>query len=397
MSAIALDAGRDGPRRVGQRPPRAAGARPAAGRRRHRPRRPRPRPRRRRRRRHRLHRHPGDEPRAGGGPPRPGSRCCGGPACWRRSARRPTRVAVAGTHGKTTTTSMLAMILAEAGLAAQLPRRRRRQRRGHRRPLVRRARGSWSRPTRATAPTSSCPLDRHHPHQRRGRPPRPLRHASTPSSTPSTATWPAGRRAEGAVRRRSGHCPTWPRRHDAITYGTDAEALATRPGRRRRRRGVAALRRRPRRRRAGRGRAAAARAAQRAQRLGRHRHGRHCSACRSTLPSQALARFGGVARRFDVRGRHDGITLVDDYAHLPTEIAAVLEAAGRQRRRLDADRGRVPAQPLQPHGRAVAGVPRTPSSAPTSPSSPTSTRRARRRCPGVTGQAGRRRRVRRPP
>ena len=43
---------------------------------------------------------------------------------------------------------------------------------------------------------------------------------------------------------------------------------------------------------------------------------------------EALARFGGVARRFDVRGRHDGITLVDDYAHLPSEIAAVLDAAG---------------------------------------------------------------------
>jgi len=41
----------------------------------------------------------------------------------------------------------------------------------------------------------------------------------------------------------------------------------------------------------------------------------------------ALAGFGGVVRRFDVRARHRGITLVDDYAHLPTEIAAVLEAA----------------------------------------------------------------------
>jgi UDP-N-acetylmuramate--alanine ligase len=41
----------------------------------------------------------------------------------------------------------------------------------------------------------------------------------------------------------------------------------------------------------------------------------------------ALGRFGGVARRFDVRGLHRGITLVDDYAHLPTEIGAVLEAA----------------------------------------------------------------------
>jgi UDP-N-acetylmuramate--alanine ligase len=41
----------------------------------------------------------------------------------------------------------------------------------------------------------------------------------------------------------------------------------------------------------------------------------------------ALGRFGGVARRFDVRGVDGGATFVDDYAHLPTEIAAVLAAA----------------------------------------------------------------------
>jgi UDP-N-acetylmuramate--alanine ligase len=41
----------------------------------------------------------------------------------------------------------------------------------------------------------------------------------------------------------------------------------------------------------------------------------------------ALARFGGVARRFDVRARHRDITLIDDYAHLPSEIAAALDAA----------------------------------------------------------------------
>jgi UDP-N-acetylmuramate--alanine ligase len=43
----------------------------------------------------------------------------------------------------------------------------------------------------------------------------------------------------------------------------------------------------------------------------------------------ALARFGGVARRFDVRAVDGGATLVDDYAHLPSEIAAVLAAARR--------------------------------------------------------------------
>ena len=41
----------------------------------------------------------------------------------------------------------------------------------------------------------------------------------------------------------------------------------------------------------------------------------------------ALARFGGVARRFDIRGVDGGATLVDDYGHLPSEIAAVLAAA----------------------------------------------------------------------
>jgi UDP-N-acetylmuramate--alanine ligase len=41
----------------------------------------------------------------------------------------------------------------------------------------------------------------------------------------------------------------------------------------------------------------------------------------------ALARFGGVARRFDVRGIDGGATFVDDYAHLPSEIDAVIRAA----------------------------------------------------------------------
>lgn len=39
---------------------------------------------------------------------------------------------------------------------------------------------------------------------------------------------------------------------------------------------------------------------------------------------ESLAGFGGVVRRFDLRGTDDGVTFVDDYAHLPNEIAAVL-------------------------------------------------------------------------
>lgn len=40
-----------------------------------------------------------------------------------------------------------------------------------------------------------------------------------------------------------------------------------------------------------------------------------------------LASFAGVGRRFEVRGTAWGATLIDDYAHLPTEVAAALEAA----------------------------------------------------------------------
>jgi len=42
---------------------------------------------------------------------------------------------------------------------------------------------------------------------------------------------------------------------------------------------------------------------------------------------RALARFAGVARRFESRGEAHGVRFVDDYAHLPTEVAAVIEAA----------------------------------------------------------------------
>jgi len=43
--------------------------------------------------------------------------------------------------------------------------------------------------------------------------------------------------------------------------------------------------------------------------------------------THALRGFGGVARRFQFRGEVDGVTLIDDYAHLPTEVAATLRAA----------------------------------------------------------------------
>jgi UDP-N-acetylmuramate--alanine ligase len=43
----------------------------------------------------------------------------------------------------------------------------------------------------------------------------------------------------------------------------------------------------------------------------------------------ALAGFGGVQRRFTVRGEAAGITVVDDYGHHPTEVLATLAGARR--------------------------------------------------------------------
>lgn len=43
--------------------------------------------------------------------------------------------------------------------------------------------------------------------------------------------------------------------------------------------------------------------------------------------ARALADFQGSNRRFDVRGKFAGVTLIDDYAHHPTEIRVTLKAA----------------------------------------------------------------------
>ncbi|HKV05885.1 MAG TPA: UDP-N-acetylmuramate--L-alanine ligase [Candidatus Acidoferrales bacterium] len=40
-----------------------------------------------------------------------------------------------------------------------------------------------------------------------------------------------------------------------------------------------------------------------------------------------LAKFAGVGRRFEVKGTYSGVTLIDDYGHHPAEIRATLEAA----------------------------------------------------------------------
>ena len=50
--------------------------------------------------------------------------------------------------------------------------------------------------------------------------------------------------------------------------------------------------------------------------------------------ADGLRQFRGVERRFEIRGEPNGILVVDDYGHHPTEIAAVLRVARGLRRRI---------------------------------------------------------------
>src|SRR5690606_38410445 len=43
--------------------------------------------------------------------------------------------------------------------------------------------------------------------------------------------------------------------------------------------------------------------------------------------AEGIARHGGVRRRFELRGTVAGVSLIDDYAHHPTEIGATLREA----------------------------------------------------------------------
>lgn len=43
--------------------------------------------------------------------------------------------------------------------------------------------------------------------------------------------------------------------------------------------------------------------------------------------AEILAHYGGVSRRYEFRGEAGGVTFVDDYAHLPGEVSAILATA----------------------------------------------------------------------
>ncbi len=69
-----------------------------------------------------------------------------------------------------------------------------------------------------------------------------------------------------------------------------------------------------------------------------------------TQVAAALESFSAVARRFQVLGQEAGVTVVDDYAHHPTEVAATLQGAVQYLDGKAGSQGRVVAvfQPHQP-------------------------------------------------
>ncbi len=188
MSADRPRARRDGPRRV--RAATCASRRcsiASARRRRHRARRPRPGARRGLRRRHRVDRR--SRPTTSSSTTRPAT----GIPTLRRAGMLASICAHGpigrrGRHARQDHDDVDAHAGARRGrVAAELRRRWRRHRRGHRRPVDRRRMaGGRGRRERRHAPRAAAA--RHDPDQRRGRPPRPLRHRSTRSSPASTTT-----------------------------------------------------------------------------------------------------------------------------------------------------------------------------------------------------------------
>lgn len=49
--------------------------------------------------------------------------------------------------------------------------------------------------------------------------------------------------------------------------------------------------------------------------------------CKLPGIKEALGKFGGAGRRFELKGAVDGIRIIDDYAHHPSEVKATLKAA----------------------------------------------------------------------
>ena len=222
---------------------------------------------------------------------------------------RPT-IAVSGTHGKTTTSSMLVHALRGGGAGPVATSSAARCARPARTPAGGRGSGSSSRPTSPTARCSSSSAR--------------SRCSPTPSSTTTRPTPPSAtsRRRSARSCAPAEQAVVWDRPALLALAGDGPRGLALRRGAE----AVAGrLALRPRRRR---GRADGPRRPQRAQRRRRADRVPRRSAPTSPPPPRRCATSRGAGRRFEHVGTTPaGALVVDDYAHHPTEVRATLEAA----------------------------------------------------------------------
>ena len=257
-------------------------------------------------------------------------------------------IVIAGTHGKTTTTSLTGWLLTHGGARSERARRRHRRELRRRRiqlpdrpgaRLRHRGRRIRQRVLRQDREVPEVPAGhrRHQQHRVRSRGhlrrPRSRDAGVPPARQPRAAARPAAarRRQPGALalaaNARIAACETfgtWPTTPTGRRTTSSLPARRTRFRVRRRRRAVRRVR------------GAAARRAQRAQRAGGDCRRRGTSASTSDAHrARACALFAGVKRRLEVVGVADGVTVYDDFAHHPTAVAETLAGCAPPTRRRD--------------------------------------------------------------
>ena len=237
-------------------------------------------------------------------------------------------IAVCGTHGKTTTTSMISRVLVDGGydptflVGGELNDLGSNARHGEGEFVVCEADesdGSLLLLSPEVAVLTNMELD-HHSHYlhvedvervfRRVHRPAAARRAvrllrrRPPGGGAGRARWPAGRARTGSTARPTIRRGTWSPRHPGSSFevwsgGRKLASVTLRvPGQ-----------------------------AQRARTPWPASPRSPNWACAPEQIVPALERFTGAVRRFQLKGERDGVTVVDDYAHHPTELRATLRAA----------------------------------------------------------------------
>ena len=256
---------------------------------------------------------------------------CAARRCSARSSRSKRAVGVSGTHGKTTTSAMIATVLDEAGLDPTRARRRhgpqlrRRTRRAGSGDFLVVEADEYDRTFHQLHPEIAVVTNIEADHlEYYGSFEAIVEAFRIFADGISRAAWSIGCVDDPAVADAARVARGRRQRARVVRYGTLRERRHSRhePRVRRARLVVRSARARLLQ-------AVRAGRAQRAQRAGGDRRRARARRRAATPSPPALAKFLGVDRRFQILGDYGGAIIVDDYAHHPTEIRATLDAARR--------------------------------------------------------------------